>query len=236
MAVPTINFNAGTGAGNSTGNETTTTVVLTPNSEGDVVHIAMVSDAATQTFTFPAGFSKLYDAQVLSALSATLARKTAASESGSYAVTLGTSERQCWVVWSVSGDGGVHASATANTGTSATATCPAITTTVNDCLLFRLVATDTSAITSAPTNDMAGAGWTELATQIATSSGAISVYSKPLATAGAEIAASVTLFASDQWWATTFAIAPAAPAATERSRPNIRPIRSMTLPLPYLRI
>lgn len=235
MAVPTINFTPGSNEGASSGNETTTNVITPPNTNGDVIYTAMTSDAASQVFTYPAGFAKVInDVTYQSAATVSAAYKTASGEPSNFNVTLGTSERQVWISWSVSGDGGIHVIATENTGNSSTATCPAITTTVNDCLLFRVVATDVSAGTTLPHGSMTG--WTLLTDEFQTSGGALSVYYKTLATAGTEASATVSLAVSEQWYANTFAIAPAVAPATERTRPIIRPVRSMNLPLPYLRI
>lgn len=213
MTAPSINFTPGFDQGGSSGNETLTNIPSYPHTNGDVVHIAMVSDAASQVFTFPAGYTKQYsDASVNSAATAVLARKTASSEPSSFDVTLGTSERQCYIAFSVTGDGGVNATGTSGTGTGSSATCPAVTTTVDNCLLIRFVATDISAGTTLPHGTMSG--WTKLAEQDTGSGGALSIHYKVLATHGTEASATVSMNVSEQWWAGTFAIAPAATSIT----------------------
>jgi len=213
MTAPSINFTPGFDQGGSSGNETSTNIPSYPHTNGDVVHIAMVSDAASQVFTFPAGYTKQYsDVSVNSAATAVLARKTASSEPSSFNVTLGTSERQCYIAFSVTGDGGVNATGTSGTGTGSSATCPAVTTTVDDCLLIRFVATDISAGTTLPHGTMSG--WTKLAEQDTGSGGALSIHYKVLTTHGTEASATVSLNVSEQWWAGTFAIAPAATSIT----------------------
>lgn len=213
MTAPSINFTPSFDQGGSSGNETSTNIASYPHANGDVVHIAMVSDAASQVFTFPAGYTKQYsDVSVNGAATAVLARKTASSEPSNFNVTLGTSERQVYIAFSVTGDGGVNATGTSGTGTGSTATCPAVTTTVDDCLLIRFVATDISAGTTLPHGTMSG--WTKLAEQDTGSGGALSIHYKVLATHGTEASATVSMNVSEQWWAGTFAIAPAATSIT----------------------
>lgn len=234
MAAPTVQ--TGNQKGASSGNETTTVVTVPSTAPaGDLIFIPMGSDANGQVFTFPGAFTELYNDEAFQTVAtADVAYKTSAGGESNYSITLGTTERQVWQSFAVTGHNGIHVSPASNNGSGGTATFPAMTTTLNDCLGIRVCITDQNATSTVPFGAMTG--WTLLDEIFGTSAGAVGVWYKTLATAGTEASGTATLNVSDQWWATTFAIAPAAAPATERSRPNIRPVRSMTLPLPYLRI
>jgi len=234
MAAPTIQ--AGNQSGASSGNETTTVVTVPSTAPaGDLIFIPMGSDANGQVFTFPAGFTELYNDEAFQTVaSADVAYKTSAGGESNYSITLGTTERQVWQSFAVTGHNGIHVSPASNNGSSGTATFPAMTTTVNDCLGIRVCVTDQNATSTVPFGAMSGSGWTLLAEIFGTSAGAVGVWYKTLATAGTEASGTATLNVSEQWWTASFAIAPVA-ATSEKSR-SILQVRSRTLPLPYLRI
>lgn len=236
MAAPTVQ--TGNQKNASTGNETTTVVTVPSTAPaGDLIFIPMGSDANGQVSTFPGAFTKLYNDEAFQAVAtAVVAYKTSAGGESNVSVGLASSERQVWQSFAVTGHNGIHVSPASNNGSGGTATFPAMTTTVDDCLGVRVCITDQNATSTIPFGAMSGSGWTLLDEIFGVSVGAVGVWTKPLTAQGTEASGTATLNVSEQWWTASFAIAPAAPAATERSRPNIRPVMSKTLPLPYLRI
>lgn len=209
MAAPAIQTGHTKGADTSS---TTTTTVTHPSTapSGDKVFICMGSDPSGQTFSYDGSFTELYvDESFQSAASASVAYKTSGGSEANYSVTLGTSERQAWIAFSVTGAGAIHGTPPAsNSGSSGTATFPAITTTKNDCLLIRVVITDPSAGDTTPFGAMSGSGWTKLDEIYGTSAAGVGVFYKVLATAGTEASGTATLNVSEQWWTATFAIEP----------------------------
>ena len=209
MAAPTLN--TGYQSGHSTSNEASTTVTVpTTLAAGDLWFIAIVSDPNNQTFTFPAGFSKEWSdfAFITGNLveSGVVAKKVSSGSDGNASVTVGTSERQVWVSFGVhGGNATLHARGTDQEGSSGTATFPAVTTSVDNCLLVRILFTDASLQTT-PFGSLTG--WTAGASDFGASSGGIGFWTKTLATAGVEASGTVTLANTEQWYAITFAIAP----------------------------
>jgi len=172
MTAPTLN--AGYQAGASASNETTTTVTVpTTLAAGDLWFIAMASDPTSQAFTFPAGFSKEWsDFTFITGNlveSGVVAKKVSSGSDSNASVTVGTSERQAWVSFGVhGGNATLHARGTDQEGNSGTITFPAVTTTVDDCLLVRIVFTDVSSGQTLPFDAMTG--WVK-ATEAYVSSG-----------------------------------------------------------------
>jgi hypothetical protein len=167
----------------------------------------MGSDPNGQAFGYPVGFTELYqDESFQSAASASVAYKTSGGSEGNYSVTLGTSERQAWISFAVTGHNGINVSPVSSNGSSATATFPAMTTTANNCLGIRVVITDPSAGDTTPFGAMTG--WTKLDEIFFTSAAGVGVYYKAIATAGTEASGTATLNVSEQWWTASFAIAP----------------------------
>lgn len=205
MAAPTV-FDSNTGF--NSGSVTTVVVTLPANASGDVIYISMVSDAPSQVFTAPAGYSTLYSNVATSGGTSTAAvfyKASGGSEPSTVNVTVATSERQAWVAFTVRNDGGVNAQGTNATGSSGTATIPAVTTTLNDCLLIGIVAVDGSG--------QVISGWSAYSlvqnASPAASGGAIAVFSTTLATAGTQAAeATIALDAPEQWLGLSFAILP----------------------------
>jgi hypothetical protein len=217
MAAPAIQ--TGWTKGNSTGNETTTVVTVpTTAPNGDLIFICMGSDASGQAFTYPGGYTEIYvDESFQTAASASVAYKTSGGSESNYSVSLGTSERQAWIAFSVTGQNGIDVSPASSNGSSATATFPAMTTTQNDCLGIRVLICDLSAGDTTPFGAMTG--WTFLDSIFFTSAAAVGVWYKTLTSAGTESSGTATLALSEQWWTASFAIAPAATAATKAPPP-----------------
>lgn len=202
--------------GSSVSNETTTTVTKPGTSpSGDLIFIAIVSDAASNTFTFDGSFTELYiDESYQSVSTAGVAYKTSGGAESNYSVTIGTSERQAWQCFSVTGHNGINVSPASSSGSSGTATFPAMTTTVDDCLGIRICTTDQNATSTIPFGAMSGSGWTQLDEVFGTSAGAVGVWYKTITTATTEASTTATLNVSEQWWTASFAIAPAATGTT----------------------
>lgn len=199
--------------GQSAGNETTSTVTTPTNVNGDKIVIAMVSDSNAQTFAFPGGWNEFFPDEFIipsnHQAGGAMAEKTAASEGASYAVTLGVSEKQTWEAFSIRATGGLDGTPPASgNGSSATATFPAITTSVNNCLICRVVMADSSAGSILPLGEMTG--FYKIAERFNTSGGNIGLYAKLLATAGTEAAGTATLGVAEQWNAWSFAWQPTA--------------------------
>lgn len=207
MTAPTLHaFTAGT----TPGSNETTSVVTTPTiSNGEGFYIAMVSDLNTgQTFAFPGGWTELFhNINVVSAAGFDLAYKIASSEPGTISVTLGTAEKQVWVAFSITGDGGVLLNAVPQSGTASSFAVPGLTTTVNDCLLIAVIPTDVNAGTTLP-HTLSG-GWTKIGDQFASSAGAVSVWYLAAPTAGVYGPWTGGLAVSEQYWTNVFVIGPA---------------------------
>lgn len=198
--------------GFNTSNTTNVTVVHPSTSPAnDLVFICMGSDLNAQTFTYDGSFTELYiDEAFQSAATASVAYKTSGGSEADYTVTMGTTERQAWQAFSVTGGSGINASPASSSGSGGTATFPAITTTVDNCLVIRVCITDVSAGLTTPFGAMSGSGWTQLAEVSGTSAAAVGVWYKTITTATTEAATTSTLNVSEQWWTASFAIAPAA--------------------------
>ena len=202
--------------GNITGfnsSNTTSVTVVHPSTSpaNDLVFICMGSDLNAQTFTYDGSFTELYiDEAFQSAATASVAYKTSGGAESDYTVTMGTTERQAWQAFSVTGGSGINASPASSSGSSGTATFPAITTTVDNCLAIRVCITDVSAGLTTPFGAMSGSGWTQLAEVSGTSAAAVGVWYKTVTTATTEASTTATLNISEQWWTASFAIAPSA--------------------------
>lgn len=195
-------------ASNNIGNTTSWNIDSGVYDEGDVLFIAIVSDAAGQVFTEPPGFTILYSDMPIpaSSPSATFAlfyKVGVPSEPLSYPVSVNTSEKQTWIAFTVRGFKTIiHAQGTTATGSSGTATIPAITTTQSDCLLIGIVGSDGTP--SVPYG--ASSTYTKVVESTATSGGGVALYKSNQPNAGTRAADSVTL-ATEQWIGVSFAIA-----------------------------
>lgn len=181
------------------------------NSVGDAVYIAIVCDG-NQSFTFPAGFAAVHsNISISSTATFALGRKeiSGSADSGTYTVTTSGSERAAAIAWKQSGDTGVDAAPTPNTGDGATATCPSATTTGADRLILLIVATDGDSTTHSTIS-----GFTKLDEIFAVSGGTISVQYATQSSAGATGANNVTI-GTEQWSAATVAVAGTAGGSVE---------------------
>jgi subtilisin-like proprotein convertase family protein len=208
-----VTVNAGQTTSTTTSSVTNHVIDTPAHSTGDVIYLFAAIDGSC-TMTPPSGFTavpNMSSASVVSAATTSLWRKTAtASEPSTYTWTSSVAERSVQIAWSQSGDGGVDVSATANTGTGTTATCPAVTTTVANTLILRLVATDEI---SNPIST--GSGYTKIAELSYTSAATASVQYRTQAAIGSTGTLALTLSVSEQWAAFTVAIKPVVlPAAT----------------------
>jgi hypothetical protein len=199
-------------------------VINTPTHlENDAIYIAVVIDDAL-VLTAPAGFSAVLNnvAIVSTDQKATFSLFKAyagASEPASYTVLSNSSERAVLAAWSVSAENGVNATANGE-GTGALATCPTVTTTVDDCLLVRIVATDGE---TSPHSVATSDGYTSLALVEQFSAGTLSVQAVPFSTAGATGTLDVSLNSADEWLAVTLAIKPVDPTGDPTDPPTPPP-------------
>ena len=205
MTAPSIQ--AGYTSGADTSNTTTTHVTAPTNAAGDVIYIAIVSDAAGQTFTAPTGFSTLYSNVNIPSTSPTATfavfyKTSTGSEAGPFDVGLGTSERQSWVAWTVHDDNGFDVTGTVNTGSTGTgASVNFVTTDQADCLIIGIIATDGATTPHTP------ASMTKLAESAGSSAGSISVHYEAAVSLGTwPSSSSVTINTSEQWAGVAFAI------------------------------
>jgi carbohydrate esterase-like sialic acid-specific acetylesterase len=212
VAAPTIV--SGATSGFDTANHTTSTVLLPATSfaDGDTVVIAIASDATSQTFTAPTGFSTLYSNVDIPTTTPTAtfalfyktnivkASETFDGTNYDFSVGLGTTERQAWWCWAVNGWGGIGNQGTNTSGSSATATIPAITTAQDNSLIIGVIATD-----QVSTPHGTATGYTKLGEVSGTSAASVSVHYQTVATAGTIATQNVTI-TSEQWLGVVFEI------------------------------
>ena len=220
MPAPTIV--AGATSGSNAANTLSVVVALPAASfaDGDTVYIAIASDQISQTFTTPARFSALYAATDIPTVTPTAtaavfkqanivkANETLNGANYEFTVAVGTTERQAWFVWAVNGDGGIDVQATNTSGSSATATIPAITTLTANCLVFGIVLTD-----QVSTPHGTATGYTKVGEVSAVSGASVSLFWQTVASAGAIGSQNVTI-TSEQWLGLAFAIKEAVTAIT----------------------
>lgn len=201
---------------------TTATPVTKPTTSpsGDLVFICLGSDLNANTITYDGSFTGIYNSEAYqSVATGSLAYKTSGGSEVNYTVNVGTTERQVWICFSVTGHNGIDGTPPASSsGSGATATFPAVTTTQNNCLLLRFCLTDQNATSTVPFGEMTG--FTLIDEHFGTSAGGVGAWYKVLAATGTEAAGTAALNTSEQWWTATIAIAPAA-AGTKA--PVIRP-------------
>jgi len=187
------------------GANTTGTTVTTPTyNTGDAIFVPVASDPVSQTFSIT-GFSNLYAATDIPATSPTataalLYKENASSEPGSYTLNVGTSERQAWQAFAVTNYGGIGAQGTNNSGSSATAQIPAITTTAANSLIVAVIFAD-----QIGTPFGAASGYTKLDEISGTSAASVAVYYQTVATPQTIAAENVSM-TNEQWLAVVFEI------------------------------
>lgn len=211
-------------SGYDTTNVTTTNVILPDFQNGDTLYIALVSDRAAQTFNAPTPyfapgkpFLALYSNVAIPTASpaATFAlfylqnaqQTDFAFDGTNYNVSVSVviPERQAYIALAVTSDGGTDEQGVNATGSSATATIPAITTTHNNSLIIGVVATDGDS-----TPHTGASGYTQLTEVDGPSAGSMSLWTHVLGSAGTYGADSVSI-TSEQWLGVSFSIPPTLP-------------------------
>jgi hypothetical protein len=183
-------------------------VINTPtHSSGNKIYIAAAVDFAGSSMGAPAGFAPVSgyeNVAIGTTILFSLWSKTAGgSEGASYTWTSSVAERSGTIAWAVADDGGIHATGTPATGSSGTATVPAVTTSVTNCLRISLVFGDNDI---SPFGD--AAGHTNLAGVGVASGASVNVQYKALPSSGTDGSQTVSLGASDDWEGITIAIGP----------------------------
>lgn len=208
MAAPT--FVSGHTVKVDAANALSRTITVPTNTTNDIIILAVVTDSATGTIS-ATGFNFIYQDKpiqtgtpVVTAI-ATVMWKVSAADSGTYTIATSVTERVAAICFAVRGaqTGSIHATGTAVNGDSATATVPAVTTSVVDCLRISIVGSD-GAITTTGTPS----GHTLIDAQTGTSAGGVSCHYKTLTASGTDASATISLTATEQWVGFSFALAP----------------------------
>lgn len=190
--------------GSYTTNGTSRTINTPTHASGQVIYIVYASDGNGDTASI-SGFSTVYSNISISGEGVVCVfKKTAGgSEPGSYTIVNTVSEKACAIAWAVDNDGGVNFTGTAQTGSGATITVPAVTTSVADCLRISIGASekDTRPFGTA-------SGHSVMGNSGAFSGGAITVQYKTIASPSTDASATISM-TSDTWAGLSFAIAPA---------------------------
>lgn len=215
MTVPSIVAGHTTQA--DTVNATTRTINTPTYSAGNLIVLAVVTDAASGTISSPDFADYIFqDRPIKTAGGSTVALasvmwKVAGSEGATYTIDTSASERVGAICFAVSGaDSGIHA-ATETNGDSGTATVPAIVTSVADCLRISIVGADG---TTQTTPHGTATNHTKLGEAWATSSGAVSAHYKTIPSPTTDSAETSTLTASFRWIGFSIALAPAGGSVT----------------------
>lgn len=190
--------------GDSGGNASTMDVTMPTHNEGDLLFVAVAQDTDGATFS-ALGWTFLYDSESIDGSgSFGLAYRIAgADEPATYEFTSSESERMVYVAWSVADHNGIDAvGGTPVTGKSDTVTFPSVTTTVDNAMVFAVIATDRLSLPhSAPS------GYTAIDSREFDSGASISVSSKVVETAGVETPGGATMGVSEEWVTVTLAVA-----------------------------
>ena len=196
MTVPTIvGYNSGV---NTT--DTNTSIVTTPtNAAGDLIFIAISSDPPEQIFTAPANFATIYpkvDIRSGASNKATFAmffKQSNGSEPSTYSIPVSIADRQAWVAFTVRGANGIHAKGTVANGDGVTAVIPSVVTTVADCLLAGIIATDGNT-----TPHTGATNYTKYTEITASGASSISLWFESAPVAGTQGSDTVTI-PTEQW-------------------------------------
>lgn len=175
---------------------------------GDLLLIWVATDGII-AHTGPAGWTdETVNLEEGTQISGRLFSKIAGgSEPADYTVTKDITERSAGLILAIQDNGGVDVVAGDTGPTAASATCPTVTTTVDDTLLFRLAAGDQGDATTPHTTE---SGYTMTGNVGGASSASVSGQYKTQASAGASGTQTVGMSASQEWLAATIAIKPAA--------------------------
>jgi hypothetical protein len=193
---------------------TTYTVEIPHHTSGDLLLIALATDAFTTTLRGPVGWTAQRDNAPIrgTARFGLWSKLASANEAESVIVRNnrpnGRGAPAGWVALSIEALGinansGIHAQGEDTDGSGVTARLPEITTTVDNCMLVAFVFTDRLALPLGTPE-----GWTKVAGSGVEGGGTVGVYTKIKATAGTEEGPRVTLGAHEQWAGVTLAIAP----------------------------
>lgn len=188
----------------------TTRDITTPtHASGDMILIFTVDSIASGNVGI-SGFNKFYD-QVSIGFASGLClfyKIAGGGEPANYTITSASAIVSAIAV-AVSGGKGFHALGTNATGSSGTATAPAVTTILSDCLRISVIAADDSpGITSVATL----ATHNLLATVTGAGKPTVSVQWKNLAAAGTDVSQTAALSGTEAWLGVTFAISELAEA------------------------
>ncbi|TXH18131.1 MAG: hypothetical protein E6R03_02700 [Hyphomicrobiaceae bacterium] len=213
MTTPSIVSGHSTAA--DTVNATSRTINAPTYSAGNVVLLAVVTDAASGTISSPHFADYIFqDRPIKTAGGSTVALASvmwkvalaAGSEGSTYTIDTSASERVGAICFAVAdAEAAIHA-ATETNGDSGTATLPAIITTVADCLRISIVGADG---TTQTTPHGTATNHTKLGEAWATSSGAVSAHYKTISSPTTDGAETSTLAASFRWIGFSIALAPA---------------------------
>lgn len=225
MAAPSIRSSAvSTRATNATADTITQPATIV---DGDILTLIYGKDAAATTLTLPTGFTAIFgttanynDGGAVS----TVATKTAASESGTYAASSSVAERFSAYMGSIQGTSGINDyNETFEDPSTGSIEAAPVLTSVNDCLILYLITSDDVTGTVSCTSD---GGATTLDKQQSQNSGCyVACFYEVQATAGSSAARTFTLNVAQEWVCRTIAFAPPAAAGTAPPRlPVSRPM------------
>lgn len=202
MATPTIV------AGHTTVQDTSATtsrdIAAPTHSSDDLILVFASGSVATNSNIAISGFTPAYDNVTTGSVVAVsvLYKRTGGSEPANYAITSASMVISALAV-AVRDARSFHAIGTNATGSSATATAPALTTVVSNTLRISVVAADDNpGITSVATLS----GHTPLGTVTGSGKPTVSVQHKTLASSGTDAAQTAALSGSEQWIGLSFAL------------------------------
>lgn len=200
-------------------NALTRTIAVPTHSSGDMIVLAVVSDSATGTVSSPQFADYAYQDKrinnatpVAQATASVMWRAAGGSEGANYDIDTSVTERVAAICFAISGadTSALHYIATEITNvTSATATVPAVITSVIDTLRISIVGTDGGITTTA-----AAADHTLIDQQSGTSAGGVMVCWKTVPTASTDPSKTAPLSVSEQWIGLSFVVAPTAGGTT----------------------
>ena len=176
------------------------------HNEGDAIYIYASINGARQ-MNPPSGFSHVINSYKAysNAVTMSLFRKVAgASEPSTYTWTSLSADYSVSMSWSIANDGGVDVVSAGNTGSSSTASCADATSTVDNALVLRLIATDNATLSHGTAS-----GHTMIGSVESASAATISAQYEIEETAGAVGQVQPSLGASEEWGGRTVIIKPA---------------------------
>jgi hypothetical protein len=221
MAAPTVV--AGFTIKVDTNNLLTRTINVPTNAAGDIIVLAVATDANTGTISAVGFPNYIYqDKPIKTSGNSTVALagvmwKVSTGDAGTYTIDTSTSERIGAICFAVRGadTSAIHAVGTEVNGDSTTATVPAVITSVADCLRISIVGVDGTTQTTphGTADDHTKIGEAPGAVPGSTA-GTVSAHYKTIATASTDPTKTVSMVATEQWIGFSFAIAPAGGSVT----------------------